>query len=76
MTKSVGIMWQKVDASIAFCEFLEKLSHFHLSSALKNQLLFVTVFKLLPSLIYFLFIEYFKLIKYPGNENSKLIKIS
>ena len=73
MTKSVGIMWQKVDASIAFCEFLEKLSHFHLSSALKNQLLFVTVFKLLPSLIYFLFIDSWNILSLLSTQEMKIL---
>ena len=57
MAKSIAIIWQKVDASVTFCEFLEKLLHFHLSSALKHQFFSVTVFSLQPNLIYFLFID-------------------
>ena len=50
-------MRQKVDVNITFCKFLEKLLHFHLLYALK-QVFSVTVFSLLlPSLIYFSFID-------------------
>ena len=52
--ESTGIIWQKVDANITFCEFSEKSLHFHLLSALKNQFFSVIVFRLLPSPIYFL----------------------
>ena len=37
ITKSIGIIWQKVDASITFCRFSEKLLHFYLLSALKHE---------------------------------------
>ena len=79
MTKSIRIIWQKVDASLTFCKIWEKLLHFHLLSALKLQVFSVMVFKLLPSLTYFhlpIFVEYFKLINYPVNENFILRKIS
>ena len=45
------------DACLTFSEFLEKPLHFHLLSALKHQLFSVTVFRLSPSLIYFLAID-------------------
>ena len=45
ITKSIGIIWQKVDASITFCRFSEKLLHFHLSSALKHEFFFCYCFK-------------------------------
>ena len=49
------IYMAKKDASMTFCEFLEKLLHFHLPH---NMRVFsITVFRLLPSLIYFLFID-------------------
>ena len=48
---------QKVDVSITFCKFLEKWLHFHLLSTLKHQIFSVTVFRLLPSLIHFPFIN-------------------
>ena len=49
MTMSIVIIWQKVDASVTFYEFLKKLLHFRLLSALKHQSRFsVTVFRSLP----------------------------
>ena len=57
ITKSIGIIWQNVDASIIFCEFSKKSLHFLLLSALKNQFFSVTVFRLLPSLVYVLFTD-------------------
>ena len=57
ITKSVRLIWQKIDASITFCNILEKSLHFCLSFALKHHVFSVTVFRLLPSLIYFSFID-------------------
>ena len=42
--------------SVTFCEFFEKLLHFYLLPGLK-QVFSVTIFRLLPSLINFLFID-------------------
>ena len=44
ITKSIGIIWQKVDASITICRFSEKLLHFHLLSALKHEFFFLLLF--------------------------------
>ena len=55
ITNTIEIIPEKVDASVSFCEFLEKWLHFHILSALKHHF-FVTVYRLLPNLIYFLFI--------------------
>ena len=63
-TKSIRIIWQKVDVSVTFCEFSEKSLHFHFLPAKNNQFFSVTVNRLLPSL------------KYPVNENFILRKIS
>ena len=65
ITNTIEIIPEKVDASVSFCEFLEKWLHFHILSALKHHS-FVTVYRLLPNLIYFYiyrFKEYFKLNK-------------
>ena len=42
--------------SVTFCEFFEKLLHFYLLPGLK-QVFSVTIFRLLPSTINFLFID-------------------
>ena len=42
--------------SVTFCEFFEKLLHFYLLPGLK-QVFSVTIFRLLPSPINFLFID-------------------
>ena len=57
------------------CRFLKKSLYFHLLSALKHQVFSVTVFRLLPSLMCFLFIDLYN-IKYPVNENFILIQDS
>ena len=44
ITKPIGIIWQKVDASITFCRFSEKLLHFYLLSALKHEFFFLLLF--------------------------------
>ena len=51
ITKSIGIIWQKVDASLTFCALSEKSLHFHLLSVL-NQFFSVTVFRLALFIVY------------------------